>query len=180
LTALFAVLIQQNLDGSNFFNRTWSEFKVGFGNTSGNYWLGNDQLYQLTNTGRYKLRFDLQSLNNGQWYWAEYTTFRVANESNNYKLTVSGFTGNVYYDGLAYHNGAKFTTKDRDNDDWSDVNCASNHGGGFWFRFCGNVGVTGTRGFGISFAWYYLTWPNTNLQTSRMSLVCRSGEYVSM
>jgi len=46
------VLIQQNADGSNFFNRSWVEFKVGFGDESGNYWLGNDLLSQLTLTGR--------------------------------------------------------------------------------------------------------------------------------
>ena len=66
-------LIQQN-DGSGFFNRSWVEFKVGFGDPSGNYWLGNDLLSQLTANYRYKLRFDLQSLQclydlNLVFYW---------------------------------------------------------------------------------------------------------------
>jgi len=50
------LLIQQNIDGSNFFNRSWADFKVGFNDSSGNYWLGNDLLSQLTMNGRYKLR----------------------------------------------------------------------------------------------------------------------------
>jgi len=172
-----ALLIQQNVDGSNFFNRTWAAFKVGFGNTSDNYWLGNDQLYQLTNTGKYKLRFDLQSLDNGQWYWAEYTTFIVTSESNNYTLTVGGFTGNVYSDAFGYHNGSQFTTKDRDNDDLGG-NCALHNGGGFWNHKCGQASVTARRGVGDGFSWYFLTDNPSyyQLQTSRMWLMC-SGEH---
>jgi len=66
-------LIQQNVDGSNFFNRSWAEFKLGFNDTTGNYWLGNELLHQLTQNGRYKLRFDLQVRRpNLTWYYAEY------------------------------------------------------------------------------------------------------------
>jgi len=58
------LLIQQNINGSNFFNRSWAEFKVGFNDSRGNYWLGNELLHQLTYSGgRYKLRFDLQAHN---------------------------------------------------------------------------------------------------------------------
>jgi len=112
--------VQQNIDGSSFFDRTWNEFKVGFGDTSGNYWLGNDELHQLTSTGRYKLRVDLQSRDNSQWYWAEYNTFTVGSESEGYRLHVDDITGNVNIaadKGILYHNGMQFTTKDRDNDE---------------------------------------------------------------
>ena len=64
------VLIQQNVNGSYFFNRSWDEFKVGFGDTSGNYWLGNHLLNLLTQTDRYKLRVDVQQLSTGDWYYA--------------------------------------------------------------------------------------------------------------
>lgn len=57
------LLIQQNINGTNFFNRSWAEFKVGFNDTRGNYWLGNELLSQLTQSDRYKLRFDLQAVN---------------------------------------------------------------------------------------------------------------------
>ena len=78
------LLIQQNVDGSDFFNRSWAQFKVGFSHTRGNYWLGNQLLSQLTQQGgRYKLRFDLH-ITAGAWYWAEYSTFRVKNETYNY------------------------------------------------------------------------------------------------
>ena len=109
------MLIQQNIIGSNFFNRSWAEFKVGFNDSSGNYWLGNELLSQLTLNGRYKLRFDLQSRSNSNWYYAEYNTFRVLTEANNYKLQVAGYSGNAG-NAMSYHDGMMFTTYDRDND----------------------------------------------------------------
>ena len=42
---------------------------MGFGERSGNYWLGNDLLSQLTANNRYKLRFDLQQRDTGNWYY---------------------------------------------------------------------------------------------------------------
>jgi len=59
-------------------NRSWAEFKVGFNDSIGNYWLGNELLSQLTVNRRYTLQFDLQSRSNtSNWYHAEYSTFRV-------------------------------------------------------------------------------------------------------
>ena len=105
------MLIQQNVDGSTYFNQPWQTFKCGFGSKFGNYWLGNELLHQLTKDGLYKLRFDLQALGNGQWYWAEYSMFIVDSEATKYRLTVGGYSGNAG-DELGYHNGMKFTTCD--------------------------------------------------------------------
>jgi len=56
------------MDGSDFFNRSWAEFKVGF-----NEKRGKKLLSHLTLNDNYKLRFDLQLSINHSWYWAEYT-----------------------------------------------------------------------------------------------------------
>jgi len=172
------LLIQQNVGGStHFFNRSWEEFKVGFNDSSGNYWLGNELLHQLTVTNRYKLRVDLQSRANLNWYYAEYSTFLVLSEQTNYTLHVSGYSGNARYDALGGHNGMMFTTYDRDNDPWIrssyNNNCAVYNGGGFWYKSCGNCRVNGARGVHSDF----FAWPNLPggrlLQTSRMWLTCR-------
>ena len=102
-------LIQQNVDGSDFFNRSWEEFRIGFGSPSGNYWLGLDQLSQLTMSGRYKVTFDLQSNDTGTWYYAEYSTFRVLSEADNYRLAVAGYSGNAG-DAFTRHSGSSFST----------------------------------------------------------------------
>jgi len=169
------VLVQQNVDGSNFFNRSWAEFKVGFNNTRGNYWIGNDLLSQLTLSGRYKLRFDLQLLNDS-WYWAEYSRFVVHDESRNYELDVAGYSGNIAGDALSYHNGMMFTTKDRDNDPWTNPddngNCAVRTGGGFWYKTCSWCSVNVVRGRGYDFKWDSTETGSLSLRTSRMWLTC--------
>jgi len=68
-------------------------------------------------SGRYKLKFDLQSRSNpNNWYYAKYSTFRVLDETYGYKLEVAGYSGNAGYDAFGLrHNGLKFSTYDRDN-----------------------------------------------------------------
>ena len=160
------MLIQQNLNGSSFFNRSWAEFKVGFNDSVGNYWLGNELLSQLTANGRYKLRFDLQSRSNSNWYFAEYSTFLVLPEAFNYTLHVSGFSGNAGSDALRTQNGMMFTTYDRDNDQRSSENCAVNNGGGFWYRACALCEVNTVRD---DFSWEGLNGGKL-LESSRMWL----------
>ena len=173
------MLIQQNVDGSNFFNRSWAEFKVGFGDPSGNYWLGNELLSQLTANNSYKLKFDLQSRSNtSNWYYAEYSTFMVMPEKYNYYLVVFGYSGNAGYDafgsikshrgGLRIHMGMKFSTYDRDNDLHYSSNCAADYGGGFWYSACSDCNVNSAN----SFHWRGLPGGDA-LQTSRMWLECK-------
>ena len=67
------VLIQQNVEGSAAFNRSWNEFKVGFGNVTTNFWIGNDCLNQLTRYGTYWVKIEiLTTANLTYWLWADY------------------------------------------------------------------------------------------------------------
>ena len=167
-------LIQQNVDGSDFFNRSWAEFKVGFNDTRGNFWLGNDLLHQLTENRRYKLRFDLQLLNLS-WYYAEYILFVVSSEENNYRMQVSGYSGNAG-DSLIYQDKMMFTTYDRDNDPWTNAtyknNCALYNGGGFWYKRCAHCDVNTVRGRGNDFRWWSLQFGYLPLHSTRMWLTC--------
>jgi len=166
------LLIQQNVNGSDFFNRSWAEFKDGFQDSIGNYWLGNELLSQLTVNHRYKLKFDLKPRGNINWYYAEYSTFRILSETYNYRLQVSGYSGNAGFDALSYQNGMMFTTYDRDYDRASE-NCAVRHGGGFWYNNCFRCGVNCVRSSSIdSFEWLGLRG-GRHLQTSRMWLQCK-------
>jgi len=164
------LLIQQKANVPNAFNRSWAEFKVGFGDPSGNYWLGNELLSQLTVNSSYKLRFDLQSrYNTNNWYHAEYSTFRVLPEVYNYELKVAGYSGNTGSDALSYQNHMMFTTYDRDNDLW-DNNCAAETGGGFWYKDCYRCGLNSGRS--RNFIWIGLTGGDP-LQSTRMWLQCK-------
>ena len=163
------MLIQQSVDGSSVFHRSWAEFKVSFGHPSGNYWLGNELLSQLTANNSYKLKFDLQSLSNtSNWYYAEYSTFRVLTEADNYTLQVAGYSGNAGRDSFIYHDGMMFSTYDRDNDRWSSTHCAAEYGGGFWYNACYWCNVNSVRHF------YWRRLPGGSaLQSTRMWLQCK-------
>ena len=57
------------------FNRDWADYKRGFGNLSQEFWLGNDNIHQLTKSGDMKLRVELEA-HGGGTAWAEYSAFR--------------------------------------------------------------------------------------------------------
>ena len=78
----------------------------------------------------------------GNWYWAEYSTFSISDEANKYQLTLAGYSGDAgdammspYFMKYAA-NGQKFTTRDDDNDTWNEGNCADDYGGGWWMGKC--------------------------------------------
>ena len=163
------MLIQQNVDGSDFFNRSWAEFKVGFGDPRFNYWLGNELLSELTANNSYQLKFDLQTLSTSSWYYAEYSTFIVLTEADNYRLQVAGYSGDAGDAfGSSWHNGMMFSTYDRDNDG-SSTNCADSFGG-FWYNNCGGSMVNAKMVGGL----FYWNGPGDDLlQSSRMWLECK-------
>ena len=122
-------------------------------------------------SGRYKLRFDLQSRNNTRnWYYAEYSTFRVLPETDNYELKVSGYSGNAGYNALSYHNDMMFSTYDRDNDPGSG-HCAARWGSGFWYNNCHYCGVNAAHST-ATFFWHGLPGGRP-LQSARMWLQCK-------
>ena len=57
------------------FNRNWTDYKNGFGDHNKEFWLGNEQIHQLTKAGDMKLRVELGAWD-GRTAWAEYDTFR--------------------------------------------------------------------------------------------------------
>ena len=58
----------------NFFG-SWADYKRGFGDKEKEFWLGLDQIHELTKSGDMKLRVELEAWD-GRKAWAEYDTFR--------------------------------------------------------------------------------------------------------
>ena len=134
------LVIQRRNDGSVDFYRDWGDYKIGFGDVSGEFWMGNEHLHSLTRDQQ-ELRVDLVDFN-GNTAYAKYASFSVGSESENYKLSVSGFSGTAG-DSLKHHNGQEFSTKDRDNDGQSSYHCSQHFKGGWWYRACHFANLNG-------------------------------------
>jgi len=165
------LLIQEHFFYLTGVNRSWEEYKRGFRDPKGNYWIGNEMLSRLTTQNKYKLKFDLQQRGTGKWFYPEYSTFVVLPEAYNYKLQVAGYSGTAGDDALGYSNGLMFSTYDRDNDQSKNSNCASYFGGGFWYGNCYWCGVNVSRDVN-NFLWHGLPG-GSRLLTARMWLQCQ-------
>ncbi|KAL9961139.1 hypothetical protein ACROYT_G030031 [Oculina patagonica] len=148
-------VFQKRQDGSVDFYRGWDDYKRGFGNLNGEFWLGLEKIHRLTSSGQYKLRVDLESFD-GKTAYAEYDTFEVASEEDKYQLTVGKYSGTAG-DALSYHNGYPFTTKDQDNDLFND-NCADFGKGAWWYVICYHSNLNGPYHKGQSLGSEAITW----------------------
>ncbi|ALC39524.1 maker492 [Drosophila busckii] len=128
-------VIQRRQDGSVSFNRTWSEYREGFGQLNGEFFIGLDKLHLLTNSAPYELYIQLIDYHNEQRY-AHYDHFVIGNEADSYSIKSMGkFTGNVTDSMDLWHVNRKFSTPDRDND-LSARHCAAEYLSGWWFDNC--------------------------------------------
>ncbi|XP_063288966.1 angiopoietin-related protein 2 [Pelobates fuscus] len=133
-------VILRRQDGSVNFFRNWETYKQGFGNIDGEYWLGLENIYWLTNQANYKLLVTLEDWS-GRKVFAEYASFRLEPESEYYKLRLGRYNGNAG-DSFTWHNGKQFTTLDRDHDVYSG-NCAHYQKGGWWYNACAHSNLNG-------------------------------------
>ena len=127
-------VFQRRQDGSVDFYRGWNDYKLGFGQLTAEFWLGNDKIHRLTASRPSSLRVELEDWN-GVRVYAKYGRFGIGDEQAQYRLEVSSYSGTAG-DSLAYHNNMVFTTKDRDNDRRSGGNCAVESTGAWWYRYC--------------------------------------------
>ncbi|XP_042221909.1 ficolin-2-like [Homarus americanus] len=124
------------------FNRSWQQYKQGFGDIHGEFWIGNEALHSLTKEVQTELRVTLSDWE-GNTTSSVWQHFRVGSETDHYKLTVGGYEeGSKAGDSLHHHNNHRFSTYDNDNDrDYE--HCARKHGGGWWYFSCYQSHLTG-------------------------------------
>ena len=84
-------VFQKRLDGSVDFYLGWDDYKRGFGNLNGEFWLGLEKIHRLTKE-RSRLHVDLEDTT-GKTAYAEYDFFGVASERSKYKLSLGKYSG---------------------------------------------------------------------------------------
>jgi len=163
------IVIQRRMSAQVSFNRNWTDYKIGFGDVQGNFWAGLESIHELTSRRRHEVRFEFTY--NNKSYFADYGKFVVAGESDNYRLTISGYDNSSTagdYQGMSWHNGMQFSTPDRDNDRWRSGNCAASCSGAWWFNSCQYVNFNGIWGRNDykGLIWYEVTRHNSATSTA--------------
>uniref|UniRef100_A0A087XFZ6 Tenascin XB n=1 Tax=Poecilia formosa TaxID=48698 RepID=A0A087XFZ6_POEFO len=143
-------VFQRRKDGSVEFYNGWKDYVSGFGNLSGEFWLGLEKIHNLTKMTKMNLRVDLRD--GSEQVFAKYSTFEVSNR--NYKLSVGGYSGTAG-DSLSYHNNCVFSTKDRDPAPWL-TRCAISYQAGWWYKNCHEANLNGR--YGIDYKHQGLIW----------------------
>lgn len=152
-------VIQRRTEQLENFNRSWDDYRSGFGSLESDFWFGNEFIHRLVYRDDYELRIELQDHLDVK-VWAEYAIFRLDSESFNYQLVIGKINDNSSTsDALSYHNGMDFRSSD-----W-DGGCS-----GWWFDRCleAQSNLNGQR----------IIWGNSHneylIKTSRMLIRPRS------
>ncbi|XP_078495939.1 ficolin-2-like [Ciona intestinalis] len=149
-------VIQRNMDNRTNFDREWFDYKTGFGNKTGSFWIGLENIRALTKKGDQELRIDITTCNKTKIV-AEYSNFMVGPESERYKLWICGYQhrqeccfsnngssdspNNQRCDGdaLGWNNGNEFSAKDFN----SKNRCTDSRKAGWWFSRCTGANLNG-------------------------------------
>ncbi|XP_064545445.1 fibrinogen-like protein A [Drosophila montana] len=138
-------VIQQRINGKENFYRDWATYRAGFGSLEGDFFLGLDKIHRVTSAQPHELYIHMEGFDGIIKYY-RYEEYAIAGEDDQYRLNISGkAVGNARGDELSYHNNQKFSTYDRDNDNWNSGNCASKdkYAGGWWYKHCVGSNLNG-------------------------------------
>ena len=127
-------VLQRRVNACVNFDRPWKEYVNGFGNPEGNHWLGLKAMHELTKNRAGRVNFNLIH-RDGTEGSATYFDVKVLGEEHDYKLEFSYFNerkGNIG-DSMQQ---ARFSTRDRDNDESSNGNCAAMFKSPWWNTNC--------------------------------------------
>ena len=175
------IIFQRRISGSVDFYRNWVDYKNGFGDLNGNFWLGLDKLHLLAGPGKGAiLRVDLRHMNGPYMIYAEYSTFEIASEADGYRLKVGGYSGNATdslgnsVSSATSHNGQTFSTKDKDN----ASKCAYQFKGGWWYYACHRSNLNGIYPPNDRTDPAYMGWANFNGHHGRVTFSEMKLKYV--
>uniref|UniRef100_A0A182Y278 Fibrinogen C-terminal domain-containing protein n=1 Tax=Anopheles stephensi TaxID=30069 RepID=A0A182Y278_ANOST len=162
------IIFQQRYDGTVDFYRNWTEYREGFGDFGGEFWLGLEKLYRLVSSGpAYELMIELEDFQ-GVTAFEHYSDFLIGNERESYMLKKLGKASGTAGDSLAIHKGKNFSTYDH-----SPNECPTFYRGAWWFTQCYDahlnakylIGKQTTRGGNI---WHTFRGSFESLQATKM------------
>ncbi|KAH0625175.1 hypothetical protein JD844_033359, partial [Phrynosoma platyrhinos] len=152
-------VIQKRTEGIVEFQRTWSDYLDGFGDLSGEFWLGLRKIFHIVNqkTASFMLYVGLES-EDDMYAYASYDNFWLEDELCSFKIHLGRYSGNAGDAFRGYRkednqNTLPFSTFDVDNDGCNPVcsfqeksiKSCSNFSAktGWWFSQCGLANLNG-------------------------------------
>ena len=114
--------------GNGNFNLSYSEYEEGIYYSSDNFFTGLKYLNKFTETNspvEMKVEMEFKEIK----YYMLYKNFRIGDKISGYIWNLNFDSGNATTDAIVHHKNRKFTTYDKDQDEWYK-NCASEYGGG--------------------------------------------------
>ena len=140
------IIIQERVDASVSFEKSWDEYAAGFGDVDGSFWLGLDAIHDLTAAQPMSLQIDVVP-----FYLPAvsipYQQIHVGDAASDYLLTITSDTSGYdnLYNSFNYASGNKFSTYDHDND-LRPTSCASQYKAGWWFSSCFKMNLNSVYG----------------------------------
>ncbi|XP_029708118.2 ficolin-3-like [Aedes albopictus] len=155
------IVLMQRYDGSVNFNRTWAEYRDGFGMVGHEFWMGLERMHQLTEGKSYELVVEMQDFQDNYKY-AAYDKFAVGPEEERYPLDLGKFNGTTKGDSLTPHKGSGFSTYDND-----DFGCSNKYAEGGWWYYKGKCyGSSLTGIWKNEFAYSSICWMKFSAKSS--------------
>lgn len=164
--AWLVIFYRDGSDDSVSYNQPYSQYKryQGFGNVSGNHWIGLEFMHYYTQLYDTILRIEL--IDNETKHILTYDHFSIGSEESGYRLNVGKYNGTLP-DYLSRHNNYPFVTPDKDTNSY---NCGTLFQAGWWYEECWYVFFTGT---GSEIYWYKDIFESAKM--SLMPKLCTKG-----
>ncbi|XP_070068424.1 ficolin-1-like [Drosophila takahashii] len=143
LAGLGWLVIQRRRDGLVNFYRDWSDYKEGFGDPKGDFFIGLEKLNWLTAYQPFELYIHLEEFGQKTNVFAKYDEFLVGGESEHYALKYLGSYSGTAGDSLSDSKGQQFSTFDVNNYGSFNKVCAQFHLGAWWYKDCGESNLNG-------------------------------------
>ena len=135
---------QRRFDGSvEFKSRGWSDFKNGFGDPYGEYYLGNEMLHLLTTAEDHDYRVMATTFTTNERNSKLIRNVVITDEADKYRIRFE--LSSIESNGIGYGErmqNYQFSTHDQDNDVNAGGNCAQAYGA-WWHEDCHNDNMNG-------------------------------------
>nr|XP_033811814.1 angiopoietin-related protein 4 [Geotrypetes seraphini] len=134
-------VIQRRMDGSVDFDQLWEVYMKGFGDLKGEFWLGLEKMFHLSQQRPGRLHIELQDWG-GQSRYIEFL-FSLGGQDTGYALHLHERVAGDLDNAMREVEPLRFSTRDQDQDLKPDTNCAKHLSGGWWFSSCGHANLNG-------------------------------------